>query len=265
MTPESSVESLESRKSVLDDWIRSQLENGKITYDRSSILQPGYAELKEDASHISIEVPSLSSLEKQYETKIPKKCHGTCREIAPYLKQRLPKEGLVDESAILGCADPDTKEAHYVNLNTIEAKKFLVDMGYSQPVPLAIPIDGSLVESDYYPSVEKAQEQVYSGKVIYQATEDENGNVLFAITKPDGTVVKSFKFEPMTEDLDEKIIEQFIKATGKAYETRVKDGKMEKNNLGDDKTDQEKRDMFMELHKKVTDKTQRKALEIMFK
>jgi len=228
--------------------IWNALKSGAITYDRSSVLRDGYADVAdgEDGRKV-VTIPSLEAVEEEYVQNPINEFHATCRELAQQLKAKLKMDGAVDNVEVFGCAG--NGEAHYILILTKDGKDYLMDVGYSQPVPVLVPLDGKPAVSSFYPEVSEGSAQIYGGRTRYSAARDGEGQdarVGFVIIQGD-SVQKSFTFKRMTPELDKQIVATWLKATGKAYSTSVD----ESQRLVRQAIDNPRAGLFMELHKHV--------------
>ncbi|MFA7685964.1 MAG: hypothetical protein WCX95_04155, partial [Candidatus Gracilibacteria bacterium] len=215
---------LKEKITALNTWIQAQLEQGKVQYDRSP-LKTDYKWEDHDSDGIAIQAPKLEDVAEKGTQKWEEegKLHGTCRDIAPALAKILEQSGHLKNPQILACTNDG--EFHYVVVGEIETDdggsgRVLVDMGYSQPVPQAVLINGGLQESSYY-NGEMGKGQIYNGNVTYEAIDSEKG-VDFMISYKQGqeTKTKIFKFQPATE-VDRDIVSRFGSVTGKMSRTEV--------------------------------------------
>jgi len=212
---------LKEKIAQLNAWIQQQLEQGKIQYDRSP-LTTDY-QWEQNGDNVTIQAPTLNNVAAKGSRKWQEQgeLKGTCREIAPALAQILEQSGQLKNTQVLACTNDG--EFHYVVVGDLESEdggegRVLIDMGYSQPVPQAILINGGLQESNYY-NDQLGKGQIYGGKVTYEAIDSEEG-VDFMIGYDKGQKTKMFKFQPV-EQVDQDIVRRFASVTGKMSRTEV--------------------------------------------
>lgn len=213
--------------SILPDVLRGQ----HILYDRGAI-NDSYPWTRAEDGTVMITAPALGEgadggarvLHSNEGT-----FRGTCREIAPAVAKWLGRMGSVKSSEVFGCKNDG--EYHYCAVGNVENEdsgsgRVLVDLGYSQPVPVAVVVDGGPVESDFYwgegVSKDKLPKgQAYGGKVLYEAVSEGDGIVFTIKRAPEGPVIKRFEFKPVNEQLDKDIVAGFPGATGSICDTKV--------------------------------------------
>lgn len=214
--------------SILPDVLYGQ----HVRYDRSAI-NDSYPWMRAEDGTVTISAPALGEGADEGAKVLHSNegtFRGTCREIAPAAAKWLGTMGSVKSSEVFGCANDG--EYHYCAVGNVENEdggsgRVLVDLGYSQPVPVAVVVDGGPVESDFYygegvPKAELPKGQAYGGKVLYEAVSGEDGGIVFTIKRaPEGPVIKRFEFKPVNEQVDKTIVARFPVATGSICDTKV--------------------------------------------
>lgn len=216
----------------LNSFLPNILLEQRVRYDRGAV-NDSYPWARAEDGTVTISAPALGkdadegakvlhSMEGDF--------RGTCREIAPAVAKWLGTMGSVKSSEVFGCANDG--EYHYCAVGNVEnsdggSGRVLVDLGYSQPVPVAVIVDGGPVESDFYygeglPKDKLPKGQAYGGKVLYEAVSGEDGGIVFTIKRaPEGPVIKRFEFKPANEQVDKTIVAGFPVVTGSICDTKV--------------------------------------------
>jgi len=136
---------------------------------------------------------------------------GSCREVAPTVAQVLTEDGILDTAEVWACAQPQDTfpeptgkgEYHYATIGTIEDKEYVIDLGYNQPMPEPVQVDGGPVYSEFYR--ERNDEEgdfphTYGGRVRYEAKRvgqgDDQKIVLTIGTDENPKQYKYFEFRP---------------------------------------------------------------------
>jgi len=210
-----------------------------VRYDRSGVNDsyPWKLVEGEDGTTITITAPALGNGADEGAKVLHSMeggFHGTCREIAPAVAEWLRRMGSVKSSEVFGCSNDG--EFHYCAVAEVKDEiedeggrpggRVLVDLGYSQPVPVAVVVDGGPVESDFYygeglPKGKLPKGQAYGGKVLYEAVSEGDGIVFTIKRAPEGPVIKRFELKPVNEQVDKTIVAGFPGATGSICNTRV--------------------------------------------
>ncbi len=253
------------RLAALNQWIKDVLVDGNLAfYDRTPVLRADYTNVLElNDERATVEIIHRDLLVEKYEAMDPDQpVSGTCRDLAQWAKVMLFKRHLVDSVEVYACATAG--ESHYVVVAMLEGRKYLIDIGYSQPILEAVPVDGENLENYDYDG-ERGSYQAYAGKAIYNAKEEDDGVIHLNIHPEEGDD-RYFPFELLTDELDEMIPKTWAFVTGSSYSTRVKrnsDGsyKVDKDVLGEGAVWADK---FKEVHK-VVHKFGVKALNVVFR
>ena len=159
---------------------------------------------------------------------------GSCREVAPTVAQVLTEDGVLDTAEVWACAQPKDfpektgqNEYHYATLGTIEDKEYIIDLGYNQPMPIPVEVDGGPVYSEFYREPNAAEgdfPHTYGGRVRYEAKRVGQGSdqkiILTIGTDEDPKQYKYFEFRP-AQQVDAEIVATFGKVTGKNYGTAI--------------------------------------------
>jgi len=203
----------------INSWILDTIVNGqKAYYDRTTVLNPAHTQIIIGENQATISVPNISALEKQFAGQtMDNAVGGTCRELAQWAKNELIKKNLVDSAEVYACAT--NKEAHYVVVAKIDQQNYLVDIGYSQPVLEAIPVDGLMHKNNLY-NGKKGSKQAFSGEINYMTKQQADGSILFTVNSPSRST--EFPLYPLNDELDKKIPGIWAVQTGSGYATKVR-------------------------------------------
>jgi len=215
----------------VQDFVQAAIKNKMVQYDRE-VLSTGYPYSQtsggEGGIDLNINASSLDTLRDRggnqlatIESNGKGTLKGSCREIAAAVAEFLEMRGFVDAAKVLAVADG--KEYHYGVLGVIEQedgsrKRVFVDLGYMQPMPIALTV-GEPQESEFYGPAEKSKGQIYGGKVTYRA-ELEGGVLRYRIIDADGKTIKDMVFQDALA-LDRGIIKKFPTVTDKNTRTEV--------------------------------------------
>jgi hypothetical protein len=245
--PEKIPQSVNSKIANLDNWIQDNLKGGRFRYSRVQIPENYPWQENEDGS-VTVNATPFAKLgedaAERYENH--EDIVGTCREIAPSAAKILEAKGLLTNTRVLACTN--NGELHYSVAGDIEDSEtgekvsVVIDLGYSQPIPVSVPVGKGPKVSDFY-NGEKGPGQIYQGKTSYEAVESGDG-ITVTISSDSGQQVKKFEFKP-AESVDEEIVKGFASVTGSMAETRI-DSSGGNNRLVRENHDNNNR--FHELH-----------------
>ena len=219
---------------LLENSVGQLIRNGRVFYSRGGLKQAGYSFEDKGEKGVQVNAPSLDSLARKGSQQLSdegddrqrySQLRGTCRDIAPAIGAFYVERGDAQDYQTMACYQgKETEEGlspneyHYVTILEVEGGKVLVDMGYNQPIPVPVKIDGGPVESDFY--AESQPKGFYGGIVVYEAKSQPDGSVILTIGTPENpTQYKKFQFKPVDSKLDEAIVAKFGQLTGKNYAT----------------------------------------------
>ncbi len=213
---------------MLDDWITSVLP--QLVYDRSMVEEPLYFIYQRGKTKTLMmhRIAALMELCLQrYDSN--GKITGNCRTICATVAGILDRETWIDSVQVYSSSYYPS-ENHYVNIVQTQGSTFMLDLGYSQPVLRAIPIEGFVRDSSW--SVD-GKNNLYGGQVYYSTKLCQKGEIRFNIFKCTDNLCSCFKtfiVKKLSAVDDLLIMRRFFTATGKVYLTypqKTEDGVFE--------------------------------------
>lgn len=252
--PKSIPELLESDRTIatklkdVTTLMQNMLREGTVYYSRGELKNQGY-DFRQEGDKVIVQAPTMEqaghgaySSVATGDSRESLRISGTCRDIAPAIGVTLKTTGAISGSEVLACYQgehPDNglspNEYHYVALGTVQGDsgevKIIVDLGYNQPIPVPVVVGGGPVVSNFYS--ENQNLGFYGGEVVYKAVDTGDGSVILIIgTKENPAQYKRFQFWPTNHrpggptnpTVDEMIVAQFGRLTGKNYRTGMTPG-----------------------------------------
>lgn len=157
---ETSAESLSSKIEAINAQLQEWLSSGKVIVDQSVGIDVSTSE-----GSIVLKTNSFAQSEQ---SGVGEGVSGACRIVNPSVAGELLKKGLVSDFEYYVLE----QIWHPAFVATIEAdegkQRVLIDMGMRKPIPIAIPLNGEEVTTDFYEN--------YAGKKrTYSCYEDDAG------------------------------------------------------------------------------------------
>ncbi len=155
---------------------------------------------------------------------------ATCYDLSQFVAARLEEEGIVDSAEVFVCVTEG--EAHYGVVVIIDDQKYVVDLGYNQPILIPVAVNGEPHVCDLYTADE---DDSFKGPVTYVATEKEDGVIHLSVTSAGRST--EFPFQPLTDELAKENYRYWKGMTASKYSAqamRTADGrvKMKKGPIG---------------------------------